>query len=108
MARRLGGTVVRITVDEEIFDVRVDDDAVCVRTTDGSAGVAVSVSRVAVQEVLAGRTLVNAVQAGDVRVCGGLRDLVALLDALEAFVHGAVRCDAIAQVYNDFQMEGVP
>ena len=58
--------------------------------------------------MLAGRrTLADAVRADEVRAEGRLAGLVSLLEALEAFVHGAVRCDAIAQLYDEFQSERV-
>src|SRR5438132_864647 len=78
-----------------------------VRPPDGTPTVSVCTTRAAVQAVLAGRRrLADAVRADEVRVEGRLPDLVALLEALEAFVHGAVRCDKIARLYDDFQREG--
>ena len=95
-------------MDDEVFDVRVEDGIPCVRVPDGEASVWVRTTRAAVQAVLAGRaTLADAVRADEVRAEGRLPDLVALLEALEAFVHGAVRCDEIAQLYDDFQSERV-
>ena len=108
MAKRLGNTTVRISVDDEVFDVCVEDGAPRVRAPDGEATVSVRTTRPAVRAVLAGRrTLADAVRADEVRAEGRLAGLVSLLEALEAFVHGAVRCDAIAQLYDEFQNERV-
>jgi hypothetical protein len=61
-----------------------------------------------VRNVLAGQATLNDVLLGDeLRAAGRMSDLVAVLEALEAFVHGAVRCDAIAQLYHEFQSEKV-
>jgi hypothetical protein len=107
MARRLGCSTVRLAVDDETFDVRVEHDAPRVRPPDGTPAVSVRTTRAAVRAVLAGRRrLVDAVLADEVRAEGRLHDLVALLEALDAFVHGAVRCDKIAQLYDEFQREG--
>ena len=107
MARRLGASTVRLSVGDEVFDVHVERGAPRVRPPDGTPTVSVCTTRVAVQAVLAGRRrLADAVRADEVRVEGRLPHLVALLEALEAFVHGAVRCDQIARLYDDFQREG--
>lgn len=108
MARRLGDSTVRLSVDDEVFDVHVQEGAPRIRPPHGTPTVSVCTTRAAVRAVLAGRRrLADAVRSDEVRAEGGLRDLVALLEALEAFVHGAVRCDKIAQLYDDFQREGV-
>ena len=41
------------------------------------------------------------------RARGALRDLVAVLAALDAFVHGAVRCAAMSDLFDEFQTERV-
>jgi hypothetical protein len=108
MARRLGGSTVRIAVDDDIFDVRVEHDVPRVRDPRGRATVSVRTSRAKVQDVLAGRrSLADALRADEVRAQGRLPDLVAVLEALEAFVPGAVRCDGVAQLYHEFQSEKV-
>jgi hypothetical protein len=108
MTRRLSRAIVRVSVDGETFDVRVEQGCLRVLHPDGDASVWVRTSRTAVHAVLAGgRTLADAVRADELSALGRLPDLVALLDALEAFVHGAVRCDEIAQLYHDFQSERV-
>ena len=108
MARRLGESTVRLCVDGEVFDVRVEKGAPRVHPPHGEASVRVRTTRAAVRSVLAGRrTLADAVCADEVRVEGRLADLVTLLEALEAFVHGAVRCDEVAQLYDEFQNERV-
>ncbi len=107
MARRLGSATVRLAVDDETFDVRVERGAPRIYPPDGMPTVLVRTTRAALKAVLAGRrTLADAVRADEVRAEGRLPDLVALLGALEAFVHGAVRCDKIARLYDDFQREG--
>jgi hypothetical protein len=106
MARRLGSATVRLAVDDETFDVRVERGAPRIRPPDGMPTVLVRTTRPALRAVLAGRrTLADAVRADEVRAEGRLPDLVTLLGALEAFVHGAVRCDAIALLYRDLQSE---
>jgi hypothetical protein len=108
MARRLGRSTVRIAVDDDIFDVRVEHDVPRVRDPHDHATVSVRTSRATVRDVLAGRrTLAGALRADELRAEGRASDLVAVLEALEAFVHGAVRCDAVAQLYHDFQRERV-
>ena len=108
MARRLGESTVRLSVDGEVFDVRVEKGIPRVHSPHGEASVCVRTTRAAVRSVLAGRrTLADAVCADEVRVEGRLADLVTLLEALEAFVHGAVRCDEVAQLYDEFQNERV-
>jgi hypothetical protein len=108
LVRCLAGTAVRLSVDGETFDVRVADGRARVGRARGPAAVTVDTSRTSVQAVLAGRqTLAAAVRAGDVRAIGRLRDLVSVLDALTAFVHGAVRCDEVARLYDEFQDERV-
>ena len=108
MARRLGASTVRLSVDDETFDVRVERGCPRVFHPDGDATVWVRTSRATVHAVLAGRcTLACAVRADELSALGPLPALVSLLDALQAFVHGAVRCDAIAQLYHDFQSERV-
>jgi hypothetical protein len=106
IVRRLGETIVRITVDDEMFDVRVEDDATRVFPAHGLADVSIMTSRRAVAAVLAGAsTLADAVRADEVCARGRLFHLVSVLAALEAFVHGAVRCGGIAHIYDEFQRE---
>ena len=108
MARRLGGSTVRLSVDGETFDVRVERGSPRVCQPDGDASVSIRTSRATVHAVLAGRrTLVDAIRADELSAVGRLPDLVSLLAALEAFVHGAIRCDAIARLYHNFQSERV-
>lgn len=106
VARRLGGSTVHLSVDDEVVGVSVQEGALRVRLPDGEATVSVHTTRAAVRAVLAGRrTLADAVRTDAVRAEGRLPDLVALLGALDAFVHGAVRCGKIAQLYDEFQSE---
>jgi hypothetical protein len=108
LGRCLSGVTVGLRVDDESFDVRVEDGKAIVGPPAGPATVRISTSRVAVRAVLSGqRTLADAVRADAVRARGPLRDLVAVLGALEAFVHGAVRSAAVEQLHDDFQGERV-
>ena len=108
MARRLGESTVRITVDNETFDVYAEHDTVRLRIPRGHATVSIRTSRATVRDVLAARsTLRDALKDDELRAEGHLHDLVVVLEALEAFVHGALRCDAIAQLYHEFQSEKV-
>jgi hypothetical protein len=109
MLRRLDGVRVRIRVDDERFDFATDAarGLVHVEPVAGDAHVTIETSRAVVREVLAGRdTLAGALRTGALTALGALHDLVAVLSALEAFVHGAVRSRATAALFEDFQAEG--
>jgi hypothetical protein len=106
LARRLAGATVRLAVDDEVFDVDVHGGAPRVRAPEGPPSVSVRTSRAAVSDVLAGRrSLADAVWADDVEVTGSLGDLVDVLEALEAFVHGAVRSGEATRLLDEFQGE---
>jgi hypothetical protein len=108
MARRLGRLRVRISVDDEVFEVAREEDTVRVSDADGSATVFIETSRAVVRDVLSGRcTLAATLREDALRARGALRDLVAVLAALEAFVHGAVRCEGLAALFDEFQTERV-
>jgi hypothetical protein len=109
MLRRLDWVRVRIRVDDELFDVASDAarGVLRVEPVDGEARVVIETSRAVVRDVLAGRsTLPEVLRSGALTARGTLRDLVAVLSALEAFVHGAVRSRATAELFHDFQTEG--
>src|SRR5262249_44303165 len=92
ISRRLGPSRVRITVDDERFDVGTTDK---LRITEarGEADVEITTSRATIRDVLAGNTTMDeALHTDGLEARGSLRDLVAVLSALEAFIHGAVRC----------------
>jgi hypothetical protein len=108
--RLLGEFTVRITVDDETFDVYAEHGTARVRVREprGLTTVSIRTSRATIRDVLAARsTLRDALNDDELRAAGRMSDLVAVLEALEAFVHGAVRCDAIAQLYREFQSEKV-
>jgi hypothetical protein len=106
LGRCLADVTVGLRVDDESFDVRVEAGMAIVGPPAGPATVTISTSRAAVRAVLSGqRTLADAVRADAVRARGPLRDLVAVLGALEAFVHGAVRSAAAERLHDDFQNE---
>jgi hypothetical protein len=108
--RRLDHLRVRIRVDDERFDVATDAarGLVQVDRAAGDARVTIETTRAVVRDVLAGRcTLAEVLRAGSLTACGTLRDLVAVLHALEAFVHGAARSRETARMFGDFQTEGV-
>ena len=106
IARRLGRRRVRIRVDDEAFDVVAVHGAPQVTKPEGDALVTIETSRALVRSVLAGRvTLAEGLRTDALRARGALRDLVAVLSALEAFVHGAVRCAAMPELFDDFQRE---
>ena len=108
MVQRLGESTVRVTVDDETFDIRVEHDVARVLDPRGSTAVSIRTSRATVRDVLAGQaTLTDALYGDELRADGRLTDLVAVLEALEAFVHGAARCDTIAQLYHEFQSKRV-
>jgi hypothetical protein len=108
VARRLTGVTVRLSVDDEVFGVDVHEGAPQVRPPDGSPTVSIGTTRAVVGDVLAGhRGLTDAVRADDVRATGSLAHLVAVLEALEAFVHGAVRSREAPRLYDEFQGERV-
>jgi hypothetical protein len=109
MVRRLDRVRVRIRVDDELFDVASDvaRGFLRVEPVGGDARVMIETSRAVVRDVLAGRsTLPEVLRTEELTARGTLRDLVAVLSALEAFVHGAVRSRATAALFEDFQTEG--
>jgi hypothetical protein len=72
------------------------------------ADVAIGTSRATIREVLAGTTTMDeALHTDGLEARGTLRDLVAVLAALEAFVHGALRCEHMAELFDEFQTERV-
>lgn len=106
IGRRLGTRRVRIRIDDEAFDVVAVHGAPQVSQVEGDASVTIETSRHLVREVLGGRvTVAEALRTDDLRARGALRDLAAVLSALEAFVHGAVRCDAMPELFDEFQKE---
>ena len=108
MARRLGERRVRIRVDNETFDVAALRGLVRVCVPEGDPPVAIDTSRALVRQVLAGAcSLEQALRDDRLRARGALRDLVAVLSALEAFIHGAVRCEAMPKLFDEFQTEKV-
>jgi hypothetical protein len=109
MARRLGERRVRISVDEETFDVAPLRGRLRVSEPEGDASVTIETSRALMREVLSGECpLEQALRNDSLRARGTLRDLVAVLSALEAFVHGAVRCGAaMPKLFDQFQTEKV-
>jgi hypothetical protein len=107
IARRLGTRRVRITVDDEAFDVIATDKLRVTSPTD-EADVTIATSRATIRDVLAGITTMDeALHTDGLEARGTLRDLVAVLNALEAFVHGAVRCEHMAELFDEFQTERV-
>jgi hypothetical protein len=57
-----------------------------------------------VRSVLAGdRSLADALRDDALVARGSLRDLVTVLAALDAFVHGAVRCREMPELFEEFQ-----
>jgi hypothetical protein len=108
LARRLGPRRVRINIDRESFDVIADGGAPRVAAAAGPVTVSISTSRKVVRDVLAGRrTMADALRDDSLRAFGALRDLVAVLAALDAFVHGAVRCESMSELFDAFQKERV-
>lgn len=108
IARRLGERRVRIAIDDEVFDVTVMQGEPRVCEPHGDALVTIATSRALVRDVLAGRcSVAEALRDDSLRARGALRDLVAALGALEAFVHGAVRCKAMPALFQEFQTERV-
>jgi hypothetical protein len=108
LARRLGDGHVRICIDAEVFDVECVNGSVRVFAPHGAPSVVVETTRAVVHEVLGGqRTIVTALHGDELRARGSLRNLITVLTALEAFVHGAVRSGAVAELFDDFQSERV-
>jgi hypothetical protein len=108
IARRIDGPRVRIKVDDEVFDVASMQGVPRVSNPEGHPSVTIETSRSLVDDVLAGRcTLAEGLRDDALRARGTLRDLVAVLAALEAFVHGAVRCEAMPELLDDFQTERI-
>jgi hypothetical protein len=108
IARRLGAVRVRIRVDDEVFDVARKRSVPRVCAAEGSASVSIDTTRAVVRDVLTGRRMMaEVIRVDALRVRGALRDLVATLAALEAFVHGAVRCAAVADLFDEFLTERV-
>jgi hypothetical protein len=108
IARRLGERRVRISVDGETFDVAAPEGLARVCRPEGDPVVTIETTRALVRQVLAGAcSLEQALHDDSLRARGTLHDLVAVLAALEAFVHGAVRCEAMPKLFDQFQTEKV-
>jgi hypothetical protein len=108
LAEALGALRARIRVDDEVFDVVAVRRAPTVCAVHGTASVSIDTSRAVVHDVLGGRvTMAEALRDDTLRVRGALRDLVAVLHAIETFVHGAVRSRSVAALFQEFQEEGV-
>jgi hypothetical protein len=108
LAEALAGLQVRIRVDDEVFDVVALRRAPTVCDAQGSASVSIETARAVVHDVLGGRvTMAQALHDDTLRVRGALGDLVAVLHAIETFVHGAVRSRSVAALFHVFQAEGV-
>jgi hypothetical protein len=108
IACRLGAARVRITVDDEVLEVARVQNEIQVLRSSGLATVTIDTTREAVRDVLAGRhTLADALRDDALRAFGALHDLVAVLAALDAFVHGAVRCRTMPELFDEFQTERV-
>jgi hypothetical protein len=108
LGRRLGRVRVRIGVDDERFDVTAHDGVLCVNEVEGDESVSIDTSRTVIADVLGGRRrLSDALRDDTLRARGALRDLVAVLSALEAFVQGAVRCSGMTALFDAFQRERV-
>jgi hypothetical protein len=108
VAARLGTVRVRLTVDDEVFDVANIDGAPRVIDAVDDASVTIATTQAVVRDVLAGgRTMAEVVRDDALRALGPLRDLVAVLAALDAFVHGAIRCHAMSALFDEFQTERV-
>jgi hypothetical protein len=108
IARRLGAARVHIQIDDEAFEVACARDQPQVLFASGNATVVIETTHECVRDVLAGRTTLAGALHGDaLRARGALRDLVAVLGALDAFVHGAVRCGEMSAIFDEFQTERV-
>ena len=108
IGNRLGGLRVRLIVDDEVFDVANVDGGPGVVDAADDVSVTIATTQAVVRDVLAGRrTLAEVLRADALRARGALRDLVAVLAALDAFVHGAVRCRAMSDLFDDFRTERV-
>ncbi|ORJ57311.1 SCP-2 sterol transfer family protein [Mycobacterium simiae] len=91
----LGSLVVQLDVDGEVFALRGGDRLRVSNGTAPGAGVRIATSRLAVLELIDARVgLGEAVEAGMVRVHGSLDDVQRVHDALQAYVHAAVRASS--------------
>ncbi|BBX39115.1 hypothetical protein [Mycobacterium simiae] len=91
----LGSLVVQLDVDGEVFALRGGDRLRVSNGTAPGAGVRIATSRLAVLDLIDARVgLGEAVEAGMVRVHGSLDDVQRVHDALQAYVHAAVRASS--------------
>ncbi|WP_301148782.1 SCP-2 sterol transfer family protein [Mycobacterium simiae] len=91
----LGSLVVQLDVDGEVFALRGGDRLRVSNGTAPGAGVRIATSRLAVLELIDARVgLGEAVEAGMVRVHGSLDDVQRVHEALQAYVHAAVRASS--------------
>lgn len=91
----LGSLVVQLDVDGEVFALRGGDRLRVSNGTAPGAGVRIATSRLAVLELIDARVgLGEAVEAGMVRVHGSLDDVQRAHEALQAYVHAAVRASS--------------
>lgn len=91
----LGSLMVELDVDGEVFALRGRDR---LEVSDGAApaaGARIAASRLAILDLVDARVgLAEAVEAGTIRVHGSLDDVQRAHDALQAYVHAAVRASA--------------
>lgn len=91
----LGSLVVQLDVDGEVFALRGGNRLRVSNGTAPGAGVRIATSRLAVLELIDARVgLGEAVEAGMVRVHGSLDDVQRVHEALQAYVHAAVRASS--------------
>lgn len=91
----LGSLVVQLDVDGEVFALRGGDRLRVSNGTAPGAGVRIATSRLAVLELIDARVgLGEAVEAGMVGVHGSLDDVQRVHEALQAYVHAAVRASS--------------
>jgi len=100
--RRMRGLSVRIAIDGEA-PVRVQLDARPFVGPDAHADIVAGVARQHLAALLDGAlTIEDAVDDDRLRLQGALDGLLSFLDALEAWIHGAVRCPAFPTLYREF------
>ena len=100
---RLGARVVRVRLSGEALTIRGDGGRVRLGD-DGSGDVEVSTVRAELVALADGEmTLEEAVTAERLELRGRVDDLMAGLLALEAYLHGAVRCPELSGLMDAFR-----
>lgn len=94
---------VLLCVDGELMAVRAAAGRLSVVTPRGDEGIVVETSRLTIQDLVEGRRpLLDTVLDDALHVRGAVEDVLALFDAMIAYVEGAVRSPSFASLLEEY------